>query len=261
MALAYARVSAEFPADPSAAIDTGAIDWDAGSAILTFGGAPLPPIGGLSTPLEAGVSGAAALFAKSFRRMHGQRALYATGLASGSRALALIAPSGAGKTTLLLEMLRRGWSTFGDEFLLVDRETLVAQAFPLGLAIREASLLLGGDARVADACAGGSATGVAPERTFHGIDIVETFGAPALAGPRPLTHLVLFERDGAAVPAMRRVPSSVAALRIMPHLFIDELALDDVWETVNSFSRLACYQLTAPDAACAADLLETLDAA
>jgi serine kinase of HPr protein (carbohydrate metabolism regulator) len=205
------------------------------------------------------VRGAATLFGMSFRRMRTTRAVYAAGLARGSKALAILAPSGAGKTTLLLEMLRRGWRTFGDEFLLLERQSLIAQPFPLGLAIRESALPLCADPRVARACADGLVT-TEPEgdRTFHGIDVADVFGAGALAEARPLTHVVLFERDSANVPVLEPIAPAVAALRILPHFFIDDLAMPDVWETIDAVARFACYRLRAPGVDAAASLLNTL---
>lgn len=254
---AYGRLRAEHSELP-VSVDSGSIGWDGASAMLTFGGERLPRIEGTATPLDAAVRGAATLFGMTFRRMRTHRALYAAGAVAGSRAFALVAPSGSGKTTLLLELLRRGWTTLGDEFILLDRETLVAQPFPLGLAVRETSLPLCADPRVGAACAAAPATGSPGSRTFHHIDIASTFGPWAIAGPLPLTHVVLLERTPGAEPKLERMPGSVAALRALPNFFIDDVAMTDIWETVDAVSRLSCYRLAAPDCHAAADLLETL---
>jgi hypothetical protein len=239
-------------------VDSGSIGWDGSSTTLTFGGERLPRIEGTGTSLEAAIRGAATLFGMTFRRMRTHRALYSAGAVAGPKAFALVAPSGTGKTTLLLELLRRGWTTLGDEFILLDRETLVAQPFPLGLAIRETALPACTDPRVAAACASAPATGSPGARTFHEIDIANTFGAWAVAGPQPLTHVVLLERTPGVEPNLERIPGSVAALRALPNFFIDDVAMADIWETVDAVSRLACYRLTAPDCRSAAALLETL---
>jgi len=258
----YARLHVKSWEGGFGMVDSCHIGWDGTSATLTFNGTPLPRLKGVPGPVEAGERGAAMAFGMSFRRMRAERALYAAGLAHGSHTVAIVAPSGTGKTTLLLELLHRGWQTFGDEFLLLERQTLLARPFPLGLAIREDSLPLCSDPRIARACAAGAmAAGPRGARRFHGIDIVDVFGAGALADARPLTDVVLFERDRAEAPLLEPVPPAVAALRILPHFFIDNLAMPDVWETIDAVSRLACHRLTAPDVASAASLLETLAAA
>lgn len=242
-----------------APVDSGRIGWADSTSTLTFEGVLLPRVEPAGGPLEAGVRGAATLFGMSFRRMRAARAVYAAGVARGANAVAILAPSGAGKTTLLLEMLRRGWQAFGDEFLLLERQSLVAQPFPLGLAIRESALPLCADPRVARACANALVTSDRDgDRTFHGIDVADVFGAAALAEARPLTHVVLFERDAADVAVLEPLPPAVAALRILPHFFIDDLAMPDVWETIDAVARFACYRLRAPDVGTAATLLDRL---
>ncbi len=258
---AYRRLRVAGSPETSAPVDRCEVGWDGTAATLSFEGVPLPRLEGVSGPLEAGERGAASMFAKAFRRMQAERAVYAAGAARGSAAIAIFAPRGTGKTTLLLDLLYRGWQTFGDEILLLERQTLVARPFPIGLAIREASIPLCADPRVARACAAGSlATGSPGARRFHGIDVVDVFGAAALSDARPLTHVVLFERDSAAAAVLEPIAPAVAALRILPHFFIDRLAMPDVWETIDAVSRFACYRLAAPDIGAAAALLETLGA-
>jgi hypothetical protein len=234
---AYRRLKVAVSSETAGPVDRCYVGWDGTAATLSFEETALPRLD-VSGPIEAGERGAASMFAMSFRRMQTERAVYAAGVAQGSHAVALFAPRGAGKTTLLLEMLYRGWQTFGDEFLLLERQTRVARPFPLGLAIREASLPLCADPRVARACAAGSlATGGRGARRFHGIDIVDVFGAASLSEARPLTDVVLFERDSLTAPVLERIAPAVAALRILPHFFIDRLAMPDVWETIDAVSR------------------------
>jgi len=259
VACAYRRLLAVESGEPPGPVDSGRIGWTDSIGTLSFEGVALPHVDAPGGPLEAGVRGAATLFGMSFRRMRTTRALYAAGIARGSSALAILAPSGAGKTTLLLEMLRRGWQTFGDEFLLLERQSSVAQGFPLGLAIRESALPFCADPRVARACAGALVTTDRDgDRTFHGIDVAEVFGAAALANARPLTHVILFERDAANDAVLEPIAPAVAALRILPHFFIDDLAMPDVWETIDAVARFACYRLSAPNVGAAANLLNTL---
>jgi len=256
---AYARLLAADSGERAGPVDSGRICWVDAKSTLTFDGAVLPQMDAPGGPLEAAVRGAATLFGMSFRRMRTARAVYAAGVARGSNALAILAPSGAGKTTLLLEMVRRGWQAFGDEFILLERQSLVAQPFALGLAIRESALRSCTDPRVARACADALVTSE-PDgaRTFHGIDVADVFGSGALAEARPLTHVVLFEREAANGPVLEPIAPAVAALRILPHFFIDDLAMPDVWETIDAVARFACYRLRAPDVGAAANLLDML---
>lgn len=258
---AFGRMRFDAVTEAPAPTDTGRIGWDGTSAVITFEGKPLGVRRALRDPLEAAVLGAESLFGMAFRRMGAQRALRAAGLACGRHAFAVLAPSGAGKTTLVLEMLRHGWRTYGDEYLLLDRDMLTARAFPLALAIRESSLRLVDDPRIVRACAGKPATtGPDGVRTFHGIDIVETFGPQALAEPRRLSHLVLFAHNPAAAPRLERIAPAEAARRAVAHFCIDDSEPSDVWEAVDAVSNLACYRLQAPDSRTAVSMLETLAA-
>lgn len=52
------------------------------------------------------------------------------------RALLVAGPSGAGKTTLALSLLDLGWTYFGDDLAVVDRDTGVIRPFPTPLGVR-----------------------------------------------------------------------------------------------------------------------------
>lgn len=247
---------AEFDAT---AIDRGEIFWNGQTVDVSFNGEPLDVFAGCAPPLEAGIRAVAALVAATLRRLSGRRALYALGVAKGDVRLAIAAASGAGKTTLALELLRRRWSTFGDELLLLDRKTLVVDGVRLALMVREPSLDVLGDARVARATRGGSLVSLMNGiRTWHDVDVERTFGRDAIAAPGPLTHVVLYERSEDGTSSLDRISPAAAALEILPHFFIDALAPDDMWEAVDLFGRLTCVRLRAADHRAAAELVEQL---
>ncbi len=64
--------------------------------------------------------------------LRGYEALHASAVSSPAGVVAILAPSGTGKTTLALELLRRGWSLFADDVLVLgeDREPRQVRAYP-----------------------------------------------------------------------------------------------------------------------------------
>jgi hypothetical protein len=244
----------------ASALDLGAILWNDRSFEVSFNGRPLDVAGGAGGPLEAGIRGFAALLAVTLRRLRHQRALYALGLAKGAVCVAVAASSGVGKTTLALELLRRGWSTFGDELVLLDRESLVMQGIQLALMVREPSLVALGDERIAQATRSGSLVSMLNGvRTWHDVDIERTFGSSAVAAPRPLTHFVIYGRSEGGDCSLEPVSPAAAALEILPHFFIDSFRADDMWEVVEHLGRLRCFRLRAADHRTAADLIERIE--
>ena len=257
-ALRRMSIGREVPANV-AGIDRGAILWGSGGAELWLDGRPITFDRKPSGPLEAAFCGSAALLGKSLRRLERQRGLYAAGMSRGDACVAIIAPSGTGKTTLALELLRRGWSTYGDEFLVIDRATLVAEAVPLAFMVRESALDSLDDfalaQRVRDGAIVDEKSGI---RTWHGFDVADEFGAAAIAAPRPLTHVVLLERSRDGFASYERISAAALALELLPRLFIENLQVADIWETAAALRRVACYRLCAGDHRVAADALAKL---
>ena len=203
------------------------------------------------------VSGTAALLARTFRRMTTWRAVYAAGLVRNGVCVALAGPSGCGKTTLALELLSRAWSSFGDEYLLLDPKTLHAEPFPLGFALREPSLRILRSPTLERACRDADlATEDGGVRTWHGVDVADLFGPAALAQPRRLTHLVLMRT--ARATSLEPMSPSAAALELLPHVFIERLSEAVMWETIDSIVRLACYRLDLGDVREAANAVDDL---
>lgn len=241
------------------ALDEGAILWDGQAGAVWFNGRRISLPADTRDPLETGIRGVGALLAQAFRRLRRQQALYAVGVAKGDACIAVAAASGTGKTTLALELLRRGWSAFGDEFLLLDRETLIVEGVPLALMVREPSLAVLGDKRLERLTQRGNLVSrMGGVRTWHDLDIERAFGRGALAAPRPLTHLVIFERSDNAVSSLESVSPATATLEILPHLFIDSLKVSDMWEAVERFARVECFRARVTDHRSGADLLEKL---
>lgn len=241
-----------------AELDEGVIAWDGREASVWFNARRIAITPGATDALEAGVRGVSALLAAALRLLRRQQALYAVGLSSGVACIAVAASPGVGKTTLALELLGRGWSTFGDEFLLLDRETLAVEGIPLALMVREPSLAALGNERLSAVTRRGTLlSNLGGVRTWHDLDVEEAFGRDAVAAPRPLTHLIVYDRGGTAA-SLESISPATATLAILPHFFIDSFAVRDIWEIVARLERVQCFRLRARDHRCAADELEKL---
>ena len=255
---ACARFS--FPQSPvtGAPHDRGAIRWDGEAGSVWFNGRQVARSTGCE-PLEAGIRGLATLLTELLRSQSERQALYAVGFARGQACVALAAAPGAGKTTVALELLRRGWSIFGDEFLLLDRDSLAVEGVPLALMVREPSLAVLGDERLERIIRRGMLSStIGGVRTWHDVDVERTFGAGAVAKPQRLTHLVVYERTDVADASLERISHAAATLEILPHFFFGKLSVDDMWETVARFEAVPCFRLRANDFRSAADLLDAL---
>ena len=209
--------------------DDASIAWNGTRAVVRFAGRPLPLEPAPHDALEVGMRGLALVFAEVFRRLQTVRALYAAGLSAGRTCVALVGPSGIGKTSLTLELLRRGWRTFGDEFLLLERRTLIARAVPLAFAIRDA------------------------KRAQHDLDVGLLFGERCWARPQRLTDVVFLERGMRS--QLEALAPAHAALRLLRFAFIDDVRSDDMWETVALANRVRFHRLHMSGIAADADTL------
>ncbi|MBV8151581.1 MAG: hypothetical protein JO101_06790 [Candidatus Eremiobacteraeota bacterium] len=224
-------------------VDAGTVAWDgSGDALLSV------------------VRQAAALLGQSFRKLQAYQALYAAGVARGDAAIALAAPSGTGKTTLTLELIRRGWQTYGDEFLLLERATNVVHPFPQAFTIREPSLRLLHDAALAQACRRDALWAHdGRTRTWLAIDPAEVFRRSIFAAPRRLSQVVLLHRAAdSRRSTLEPISGSIAALELVPHHFIESLRIEHVWEMADRLSNIPCYRLNLADHRSAADAIEQL---
>jgi len=255
----YRRLVAASPVASVTGHDEGALLWDGNGLELWFDGLRLGERRRFEDVLAAAVWGSAKLLGMTLRRLNRCRAYYATGAVHGDACVAIAAPSATGKTTLALELLRRNWATYGDEFLLLDRRTLVVEGVPLAFMVRESSFELLDDPLLERRVRAGTMwSGAAPARTWYDFDVQEAFGYGAVATPRALTHLVLLERSSDGLSSLETISPAAATLELLPNLFVECLRIADVWEAVERFERVACYRLFATDHRTAADMLENL---
>lgn len=76
-------------------------------------------------------------------RRHGRLLqLHAATLGRAGRTMLFAGNSGCGKSTLAAVLLARGWKYFGDEFALIDVETMHVRPFPKALCVKSGSFEL-----------------------------------------------------------------------------------------------------------------------
>jgi HprK-related kinase A len=177
--------------------------------------------------------------------------LHAAGLERDGRALLLTGESGAGKSTLAALLGECGWRLLGDEFALIDPDSLLVRPFPRAISLKNASVaLLAGevpDARL------GPALADTPKGLIRHLrprdDAIERMDEAA----RPA--MLLFPRFGDAA-AMRPVPPSERFVRLTqasPNL--TELG-EPGFTALAGVARLPSLAIDYPDTATALALVD-----
>ena len=210
------------------------------AAILTGGVTPCVRFDGKPIPVDATLdrtsfafAGANCVFRRCFLRDRAHSAWYAAGIMANGTGVLLSAPSGTGKTTLTLELLRRGYGLYGDEYVFVRR------ADRMLVGIRRALMVRDGDT------------------IRHDIDPDVLFGRPVFAPPAPLGSAFLLERGSRSL--VLPLSPLVFAMSIAPRVGHHEEGLERLSSLVAMLTNVTCYRLVMADTASAAEaLLETV---
>ncbi|MBV8355411.1 MAG: hypothetical protein JO101_08840, partial [Candidatus Eremiobacteraeota bacterium] len=175
----YYRLRWTAPLDYHSPCDEGEIGWD-----------------GRGDVIATAVREAGALFNTTIARLRAHSAVPAAAVVSPQAAIAFFGRPRIGKTTLVLELLRRGWQTFGDELFLLEPATGVAHPFPRAFRVPESAFrMLRDEALMRTSRRDLLVTGDAGSRVWQAIDPAEVFRRNAFSEPRRITHVVLLDRS------------------------------------------------------------------
>lgn len=206
------------------------------------------------SPFHMAVYASSAIFQRWFLLHGAYSPWYAAGLCIDGKAVVLSAPTGTGKTTITLEMLRRGYGFYGDEFVFIRKRDRLVLPFARSLLVREGTRkLLAHDARLQHALDRSQFHDGERCRAWHFVHAQDVYGAPALAPPAPLHYAVVLERGDAT--ALHPLPPSVFALHVALRVGHEDTGLDRLTSLVRLLDGVACYRLTVQDPAVAADAL------
>lgn len=219
---------------------------------VVFGGATLTLAPDRrQTPFSVAFYGAQAILERAFARVEGHVVLRAAAVDCGAGAVAVSGLAGIGKTTLAIELLSRGASFFGDEYVFLREHDNLVTPFLRSLMVREPALaLFANDSPIAKACRRSAWRRTAAYRIWDYIDPVEAFGAGAVAQPSRLRAAILLERGHRT--HLAPLSASVYALSAVPHLG----SLDRAWRLTERLREVRCYRLTMKDVPSAAQLVQ-----
>lgn len=215
----------------------------------------------LQSPLHLAAAASSAIFQRWFLLHTAYSAWYAAGVNVGGHAVVISAPSGTGKTTLALELLRRGCTFYGDEFIFIRRSDRMVFPFRRSLLIREGTRrIFASAAALQQACEREPYLAGERGRSWHFIHARDLFGSAVEATPAPLGAAILLERGERTVSAP--ISSSVFALNAAPRVGYAAQELDRLGGMLGLLDGVHCLRLVAADVQSAAgELLGALSTA
>ena len=222
------------------------------SPVVRMNGEPVPiDRRAYQSPFHLAVTAASAIFQRWFLLHTAYSAWYAAAVRVGGDAVVLSAPSGTGKTTLALELLRRGCTFYGDEFIFIRKSDRTVFPFRRSLLIREGTRqFFPPDAPLQQACEREPYLPGERERSWHFIHASDLFGAGVDAQPAPLGAAILLERGERTVCAP--ISNSVFALNAALRAGHTTEGFDRLGEMLRLLDGVRCFRLVAGDVASAA---------
>lgn len=211
------------------------------------------------SPFHMAVYGSSAIFQRWFLSHGAYSPWYAAGLCIDGKAVVISAPSGTGKTTLTLELLRRGYGYYGDEFIFIRKHDRLVFPFARSLLIRDGTRkLFAGDARLQRALDRSDFYDGPRCRAWHFIHAQDVYGPSALAKPAPLHCAIVLERGERT--ELTPISQSVLALHVALRVGHEDSGFDRLTKLSRLLDGVACYRLAVQDVAVAADAICALGA-
>lgn len=171
-------------------------------------------------------------------------ALYGTAVRCGSGALLILGPSTIGKSVLTAHLLACGAQFYGDEIVVVDRETGYVSGMRRGLMIREPSLPLLPSAAMRERCAA-SPHRIQTERgaLWYAVEADALVGRPTAAEPAPLGGIILLAAERAKVSALEPLPGTAAAIEAARYLYRRAGELTELGALTSLLARAPAHRL------------------
>lgn len=211
------------------------------------------------SPFHMAVYGSSAIFQRWFLLHGAYSPWYAAGLCIDGKAILLSAPSGTGKTTLTLELLRRGYGYYGDEFVFIRKHDRLVFPFARSLLIRDGTRkIFADDARLQSALNRSSFYDGERCRAWHFVHAQDVYGPGAVAKPAPLHCAVILERGDRT--ELTPISQSVLALHVALRVGHEDSGFDRLTKLVRLLDGVACYRLMVEDVGVAADAICALSA-
>ncbi|MBI4719434.1 MAG: hypothetical protein HY763_16685 [Planctomycetes bacterium] len=166
---------------------------------------------------------------------------HAASLSHHGRGFVFAGDSGCGKSTLAATLTARGWRYFCDEFALVDPRTLRLHPFPKAICIKTGSYGLVRELgwRFARRC-----DYVKALKGRVGYLNPRAAGSGEIAQPTAIRGIVFPRYSPGTSPALRRIPRSVAALRLFRQSFNHDRFPDSaVPIIVRLVEKAECFEL------------------
>ncbi len=169
--------------------------------------------------------------------------LYGCALTIGERAVVLAAPSRTGKTTLVMSLLARGARLHSDEIVCIRYRDLLVSGVQRTLVMREPSVALLSDDRIARFCQTNRPMGRAQSRVWHFIKPEEIFGTHAWAEPSSLGAVIFLEPSSCATAEIGALNKTVGTARLLPLVRGATRTIGDIATLRTVFSSVSFYTL------------------
>lgn len=169
--------------------------------------------------------------------------LYGCAVTIGKRAVVLAAPSRTGKTTLAMSLLAKGARLHSDEIVCIRYRDLLVSGLQRTLVMREPSVALLSDDRIARFCQTNRPIGLAQSRVWHFMKPEEIFGTHAWAAPSSLGAVIFLEPSSCATAQIGALNKTVGTARLLPLIKGATRTIGDIATLRTVFSSIDFYTL------------------
>ncbi|MDQ6827110.1 MAG: hypothetical protein M3Z14_07935 [Candidatus Eremiobacteraeota bacterium] len=170
--------------------------------------------------------------------------LYGCALTVGTRAVILAAPSRTGKTTLAMSLLARGTRLHSDEIVCIRHRDLLVSGLQRTLVMREPSVALLGDDRIARFCQTHRSMGRAHSRVWHFMEPEEIFGTHAWSEPSCLGAVIFLETSTSTSAKIRELNKTAGTARLFPLIKGAAGTVSEIATLRGAFSGVCFFTLT-----------------